>query len=58
MEDHNQAIKPWGFDYPMQKLHYAIKNSANKEVEKFTDLQDRGLSWKLLKTNDDEDEEN
>ena len=58
MEEKNQATKPWGYDSPMKELHCGIKNLENKEVEKFTDLQDGGLSWKLLKTNDDEDEQN
>lgn len=58
MEDKNQATKPWGFDSLMQELHSGIKNSANKDVEKFTDLQDRGLYWKWLESEDDEDEEN
>lgn len=49
MDEKNQASKPWGFDSPIQELHCGIQNSPKKEVQKFTDLQDRCLSWKLLK---------
>lgn len=44
MKEKNQATKPRGFDSPMQELHCGIKVSANKEMEKFTDMQDGGLS--------------
>lgn len=58
MEDEkNQSTKHWGFDSPMQKLYYGIKKSANKKEQKFVDLQDGGLSWNLLKYEDEEDEE-
>lgn len=58
MEEKNQATKHWGFDSPMQELRYGIKIQANIEVGKVSDLQDDGLSGKLLKSEDDKDEEN
>lgn len=58
IEGKNQAAKPWGFDSPMQELHYGIKIQANWGKRKFTDMQDIGLSWKLLKSEGAEDEEN
>lgn len=57
MEEKNQATKPWGFDSSMQELHYGIKILANKKMGKITDLQDGGLSWKMLESEDNEDEE-
>lgn len=53
IEEKNQAIKPYGFDFPMQELHCGIKIQANRGERKFTDLQDRGLPWKLLKSKDE-----
>lgn len=57
-EEKNQATKPCVFDSPMQELHCGIKIQANRGSKKFNDLLDKGLSQKLLKSEDDEDEEN
>lgn len=35
IEEKNQSTKPWGFDYPLQEIHFGIKIQAKRGCNKF-----------------------